>query len=201
MTRDEANAPEAQDPTTPLTDDDIRRLIAWYRSDQYAVQSGGGWKPLAAMLELQRHRADAGQTAELLRPPGRLDVLILDGRPVEGTVRHGKRYEQWRNFHVGEMVCLDDHWLDLNGFALTLDRHTKHARFAAGKEANDRFHLEAQSSPGPLTSDEQEAVKIAHVALRRAVDQMRSIGGAASILSDCERAGGILLSMLARSRR
>lgn len=59
MTRDEVDALNAQDPTTPLTDDDIARLIAHYRTDEYMRQTGGAWKPRAAMLELQRHRSAA----------------------------------------------------------------------------------------------------------------------------------------------
>jgi hypothetical protein len=75
VTRDEVDALNAQDPTTPLTDDDIERMLAHYRSKEYLSESGGGWKPRAAMLELQRHRAAKAANKERVR-------AVVDGAAV-----------------------------------------------------------------------------------------------------------------------
>lgn len=85
MTRDEVDALNAQDPTTPLTDDDIERMLAHYRSKEYLSESGGGWRPLAAVLELQSRRAARAADRERVRSAVREAVCawLANNTPAE----------------------------------------------------------------------------------------------------------------------
>jgi hypothetical protein len=64
----------------------------------------------------------------------RIDIAIMDGREVPGfwLDGHVKRYRALRSWHLGELICLGDHWLDANGFSGIIDKVTRYARVLNG---------------------------------------------------------------------
>ncbi len=65
----------------------------------------------------------------------KIGVAIMDGREIPGFWLDGKpkRYRALRNWHLGELLCLDGYWLDANGFSGAIDAGTtRHCRILNG---------------------------------------------------------------------
>ncbi len=79
---------------------------------------------------------DTHDMVKLLAPGvDRIAVAIMDGRDVTGFWLDAKprRYRALRNWHIGELVCLDGYWLDANGFSGVIDAGaTRHCKILNG---------------------------------------------------------------------
>lgn len=79
---------------------------------------------------------DTHDMAKIVAPGAeRIGVAIMDGREVPGfwLDTKPKRYRALRNWHLGELLCLEGHWLDANGFSGVIDAGiTRHCRILNG---------------------------------------------------------------------
>lgn len=111
-----------------------------HATDGGAFDALSGIRDLVMDVErdIAREQNERAASPDVDQPVGPLctktNVLVLDGRSHPGMVKSGKRYVSWANQDVGELVCLDGHWLDTNGFALSIAKPGPHARYAAGPE-------------------------------------------------------------------
>ena len=106
-----------RDDTHDQTDSDKYQTIPGTESKLLHLSSNGN----DGLLFYESTSAD--RLATVTPAVIQIDVAIMDGREVPGFWLDAgiKRYRALRAWHFGELFCLDDHWLDANGFSGIID--------------------------------------------------------------------------------